>query len=390
MVRKEEKLRPEITKCIQEFLFYNEFADVLEYSKAPPWKKDAVAGSQWSDNDLISLQAWLARKFGVECGVSYLSRLFALMQVYNARNPVTEWLNSLVWDQVHRVDDLLSEYADAQRSDYTTAASRTLMLSAVARALDPGCFVQDVICLNGKFGTSSFVKILGGDYYSGPYGSKIDCFLREAAPTSWFVELDVEEAFNRRLEHFCLLKHDKFRKSYTSTVREVPRQCVFVGTYVPPLSWKSKSSTLKQRIVRAGDIDLRALARDREQLFAEAVYRYKKGESYHFENADVITQAKREEEDPYMELLQKWLEKQPGECGFRLDYLAQQVLGLSPSAITKAVRNRLARALKLAGFKSVERRDKVLRIKYRSWIREDQQEDADDPPPTPLNLPCPI
>ena len=92
-------------------------------------------------------------------------------------------------------------------------------------------------------------------------------------------ELDaLTKATNSAIKSFVTRRHDRFRPPYGKHVVEQPRQCVFAGS-INPTGGYLKDPTGARRFwpVACGVIDLEALARDRDQLWAEAVVRFRAG-----------------------------------------------------------------------------------------------------------------
>ena len=63
-----------------------------------------------------------------------------------------DWLEQLVWDAIPRVDHWLTECFEVVDSEYVRAISRRWLISAVARAFQPGCQVDHSLLLIGKQG----------------------------------------------------------------------------------------------------------------------------------------------------------------------------------------------------------------------------------------------
>ena len=86
----------------------------------------------------------------------------------NKINDVKEYLKSLHWDGVKRVDTLLSDYLGAEDSIYTRAVMRKSLCAAVARAVVGGVKYDYMPIFTGPqgIGKSTFLSILGKDWFS--------------------------------------------------------------------------------------------------------------------------------------------------------------------------------------------------------------------------------
>ena len=70
----------------------------------------------------------------------------------NAFHPVREYLDNLQWDGAPRVDAWLTNYLGVEANNYTCAAGRCWLISAVARIMQPGCKAGAALLLIGPQG----------------------------------------------------------------------------------------------------------------------------------------------------------------------------------------------------------------------------------------------
>lgn len=205
----------------------------------------------------------------------------------NAFHPVQQYLNSLRWDGVRRIDKWLCRYANAAANDYTHAVGPKWLISAVARAFKPGCKADAMLVLEGPQGTgkSTAFSILGGEFFSDQV-SAFDSKDSSMEVTRWWIiehaELNsLSKAEASQIKAFVSRQSERFRMPYERVVSDVPRCCVFGGTVNPDGNGYLKDATGARRfwpVETHGKINTEALRQDKDQLWAEAVVRYRNGD----------------------------------------------------------------------------------------------------------------
>ena len=122
------------------------------------------------------------------------------------------------------------------------------------------------------------------------------------------------------LKSFISKQTDTYRAPYGRFMKEYPRRLVFVGTVNHYDSYlKDTTGNRRYMPIRCGNfIDLEAIERDRDQLWAEAVHRYKAGEKWYWKRGSDIDKiireevSKREESDAWFEPIAAWLKDRNG------------------------------------------------------------------------------
>jgi predicted P-loop ATPase len=222
-----------------------------------------------------------------------------------AFNPVIEYLDALRWDGVPRVDEFLVRYAGVADSPYVRKVGAVFLLSAAARQLTPGCKVDTVVVLEGYQGTkksSLLCTLASKEFFTNELGSIGAKDADEKLQGTWLIEVPELEKFRKSsvetLKAFISRSTDRFRWTYATEVRDYPRTCIFVCKTNETSYLHDHTGNLRFLPITVGDIDLEAVERDRDQLWAEAVFRKRRGEDHFIRDDDpVLSLARAEQED---------------------------------------------------------------------------------------------
>ena len=104
-----------------------------------------------------------------------------------------------------------------------------------------------------------------------------------------------------KVNAFASRRVDRYRPSYGRSVIKAPRQCIVVGTTNSDQYLKDETGARRFWPIRCGRISLDAAARDRDQLWAEAVALYREGVPWWLTDAAEIAAAKAEQDTRYAE-----------------------------------------------------------------------------------------
>ncbi len=217
------------------------FYDIRSYTKMVslplPW--DGGEGIRpISDADYCALAAYLEREHGLNNKQKAIDGVVNIA-MQNKRNPVAEWLDSLVWDGESRVDTLLACFLGADTSDYNVAVIRLLMQGAVARAYQPGAKFDYMPVLIGPqgIGKSMFLRRLGHDsaWYCDNFNTVDGDAAAEKLRGMWICEMAELLATKKQrdvegIKAFLTSTVDTIRPKYARETEQRPRACVFCGT----------------------------------------------------------------------------------------------------------------------------------------------------------------
>jgi hypothetical protein len=285
------------------------------FSGRDEWKAGEIR-----DADLTMIRVEIERAGMRNVGADLTARAVRAVAERNAVHPVRDWLSGLTHDGAPRLSSWLSTYLGAEDSPYVRAVGRATLVGLVARAMRPGCKHDHVLCLIGAQGAgkSTACRVLGGEWY----GDNLPPLARDDVEPSrwlrghWLIEISelapTRKAEAETLKSFLSRAADEVRQPFARLAEAVPRQCAFVATTNDPEFLRDPTGGRRFWPVVVGEsVDLDGLARDRDQLFAEALAAFKAGEAWHLspemETAARERQSAATEEDPWTESVAAFL-----------------------------------------------------------------------------------
>jgi predicted P-loop ATPase len=263
---------------------YNEMERAPTLMHALPTMPELEGYDRLTDNDYLHVQRYVQHFEFPGIGLEIIRNAVDYQCRENPFNPVMDYLDGLVWDGKQRFDRLFPKYfgATASNVEYLQEISRCFLLAMVARIYDPGCKADYMVVLEGAqgIGKSQACRILGGDYFGdnlppldGHNEKEVSAFLAG----KWLVEDSELASHNRgeinRLKSFLSRQEEDFRRPYARLPVFERRTCILIGTTNEETYLRDTTGGRRFWPVKCGPtIDLEGLKRDRDQLFAEAVY----------------------------------------------------------------------------------------------------------------------
>lgn len=318
-------------------LGYNELTQTygLRGEVEYPWP--AHLGFALNDAIRREIRLYLLRRWGVTFKTEDIYEATMTLARRNTFNPVCDYLAwaETRWDKTPRVERWLETYMGVKVTDenraYVEAIGKIILVAAVKRARNAGCKFDEILILEGDQGAgkSTALRILGGEWFGD---SNLGDLKNKSAPMKlrgiWIHEIAELTALNRaetnELKEFTSQQIDRYRLPYAKSEDDFPRRCIFIGTVNPGGGAYLVDLTGNRRFwpvacgeigkIKADDpsqpkpaIDLEALARDRDQLWAEAATMESRGDSIRLDpslyKAAKAEQDARLADDPWRDIL---------------------------------------------------------------------------------------
>jgi predicted P-loop ATPase len=319
------------------------------------WREDAKPRTLL-DEDIIRVQLELQRMGFVQMTGECAFSAIKFVAKHNTVNCVADYLNGLTWDSTRRLSELMPRGFGTAADRYHIRAGRNMIIAMVARALDPGCQVDEAVVLEGDQGTlkSSALRVIGGEHFKELTASPNSKDFEQQLQGVWLGEFAELNALRRtediaRIKQFVTCREDHFRLPYGRVVVDWPRRTVLCGS-TNENEWIHDPTGGRRFIpIEIGRIDLDWLRANRDQLFAEAVALYKAGRKWWiYPRAEALArQEDRTPEDPWIAKVRDYLHGRQEISD--LSELLSWVLSIPIERQTKALSTRVGITLKKLG-----------------------------------------
>lgn len=400
-------------------LGFNQFS--YRITKRKPMPGQPGGQGEWADIDDVRLQVYLTKTYGFEPKKPTVMDA-VLHAAYEAPyHPVREYLEALRWDGVSRLHRIMAEYwgaastpsaASLRREDpwagkrlerYFELVGEKWLVGAVARIFKPGCKLDTMVVFEGGQGdykSTSIKTLFGEDWFAD---SKLKIGDKDALANmqgKWAYEMAEMDAHRKaddtEFKQFLTSPVDRVRWHYGKRAEDVPRQSVFVGT--TNMHQYGKDETGMRRIwpVEVGLVDLRRIAVDRDQLWAEAVVLFRQSATWWVDKQVQAFSAEdypelgppgegerlvwsewelfdeqgesRQNVDAWETPILEWIEKNNGLPFFTTAEIMGDALELDRARWTPPEQKRVAAILRRLGYRSKKVGSKYKRV--NGWVRD--------------------
>jgi len=277
----------------------------------------------YKDTDDTRIALWVSRSYGLEYGEAAVSSTVQLIGEENKRNPLLEWLDSIEWDGVNRLNSWIVEATDCEDNELNRKMGEKWLIQAIARAYRPGCKADCVLILAGAQGAgkSTLFRTLATDEYfadtpldigsANSYSQIARAWIYEVA------ELDsVRRSANSATKAFLSAQEDNFRPAYGRHAITIKRHVVFAGTTNESQFINDMTGSRRYWPIRVNEVNLNWARENKDQLWAEAILAFKSGETWYLDKK--TDEARHDsskiyrQDDPWLEPITNFLMLQHG------------------------------------------------------------------------------
>jgi len=352
-------------------LAYNEFLEEQQATRAPPPLNpaDAPAAGPYPRAirraDVVSITAYLQRTYMPRLQRGVVEDAVSAEAERQRFHPVRDWLASLRWDGVNRLDGWMCRAFGAADTPYTRGVAAKTLIAAVRRVRQPGCKFDTMPVLEGVQGAGksrTVRRLFGEDWFTDSMPP--DLKSKDGAQAVlgvWCVEFAEIEHLIRTdtetLKAFLSRPVERFRPPYEKTFLKRGRECVFIGTTNAADYLRDTTGNRRIWPIACEYADEQWVAENRTQLWAEAAQREAAGEIVWLEEdarAEAMeAQADRIMEDVWAERVRAWLreERQRGEPHITVPAVLAGCLGLLARDMDKRAEMRAAMILAREGLR---------------------------------------
>lgn len=300
---------------------FNEFANCVDVVRPMPWRRPK--GEPFGESDASELCAWMGdpANFDLSCKSGLVLEAVEAVARRDRYNPLVDYLNSLTWDAKPRIATMFADFFGTSYTTYLDRCAHILMVSAVARAIAPGCKVDTMLVFEGHQGTgktTALRALFGDSWYAEAKESPTSKDFYVALQGRWCVEIEEMESFSKadihKVKQAISAQTDTFRPPYGRMARTFPRQCIFLGTTNEAQYLRDPTGARRFLPLEAPLVNVPALRAARDQLWAEAMALHRQGFNYWTLPEDAREeQDARYQADAWEDTIERWLHGPPGD-----------------------------------------------------------------------------
>ena len=301
----------------------------------------------------------------------------------NEYHPVREYLENCFithGSSTKILEGFARRYFGTSTPIHQTATIKYLM-SAVARAYEPGCQADAALILQGGQGIrkSTFFRVLSSpDWFDDSFGNASDKDERLKLHCAWILEwAELESIFKKKdmsqVKAFITTKIDRIRPPYGRSVEVMERSSVFCGTTNQTDFLSDNTGNRRFWVIPVEqEIDTTRLQKERNQIWAAATALYKSGAIWYLtpDEDTAMGEERREFEtsDAWEDEVIDWLE---GKTKISAQVLLTDVLSIPLNQQDHRCKMRIKDILTRANWYQIRNALPYAGKRVRYWIKKE-------------------
>jgi putative DNA primase/helicase len=358
-----------ISKGINNIIAYNRFNGDIEFISNPPWQVGKRISQYLDDIDLILCRSYLSNICRFDVKKEMISDALESIAYQNQFHPVREYLQSLKWDGVKRIESILPDYTGCENNEYTREAGYKFLCACVKRVFNPGCKFDYILVLEGPQGTfkSTFVEILAGKWYGDVDITSNNKDIIDYMRGIWINEVS-EMAYlykkeTNALKGFISRKVDRVRLAYDRRRKDFPRQWLLIGTMNPSgdNTYNNDDSGARRywAIRCTKKLDIEQLKLERDQIWAEAYIMAQSTKLVLSEAAEQIAKGEQEKrtakDDSYTQEIRQFLARSDVLISkVTMNMLTTNALAIPVGNVTRGTETKVGIIMRRLGYQKKE------------------------------------
>ena len=354
-----------------------------EFTCRPYFLKDTVYGGhkgrELASTDDLALKHYLACHHRFEPAKETCYEAHTLLAQQYKFHPVKAYLESLEWDGMPRLDHWLFDAFRAQGpEEYIMAVGRKILCAAVARIYEPGCKFDYMTVFEGNQGEGKSMglrELTGAQWFADSLGDIHNKDVVDQMMGKWIIEVGELDSIRSReaeaVKAFISRQVDRVRLSYERRAQDYPRQCIFIGSTNDQEYLTDETGNRRYWPVRVGLARREWLKENRDQLWAEAKFRYELGEKlYLSKELELVArgeQEKRFEVDVWETLIKQIIEKTDDENAHFQTVELYRAITMSIATPTMAEAKRIGKIMHRLKYQKAVRRFEG--VSGKCWVK---------------------
>ena len=273
------KRKKKITKSLLLEIIKIIYGDKLRYNLQTfePWLDDKPFKDV--EVDIDNLDTHLAETYGLEVDDKKATKTLLYIAKQNKFHPVEDYLRHIAREVApESIDNLAYKYLGVD-TELANTYLKLWILAAAARAIYPGCYVRNVLILQGKqnIGKSTFFRILGGEHFCDSLGdckNKDQLLIAHRKHIHEWAEFEKlwRKSMRSEVKAFISATEDTFRIPYGRSTETFSRRFILCGTSNEEQFLKDPTGNDRFWIISVKqEIALEQLAKKKDAIWSAAV-----------------------------------------------------------------------------------------------------------------------